>query len=194
LEQKTETNVDDLFRLLDCIEKHGVRVWLHGGWAMDALTGRTRPHADVDLLAHANDRERIARAMAPYVIKKYSYKLKLNFEGTKVDFSFFTRLWNGMPVMRLPHYTVTLPAGSLDGYEGTINGRKVNVISPLGYYCEIGEEYMKSPEKLEKNRLDRELYGDRISDEDKETARRYFRENQTWFSRLLFLSGLRKSF
>jgi lincosamide nucleotidyltransferase A/C/D/E len=42
---------DQLKALYVDMEAHGVRLWLMGGWGVDALLGRqTRPHHDVDVL------------------------------------------------------------------------------------------------------------------------------------------------
>jgi lincosamide nucleotidyltransferase A/C/D/E len=40
---------DEVVRIVDCLEQAGLRVWLDGGWGVDALLGRqTRPHSDID--------------------------------------------------------------------------------------------------------------------------------------------------
>lgn len=37
--------------LVGCLEEAGIRVWLDGGWAVDAASGsQTRPHDDLDLV------------------------------------------------------------------------------------------------------------------------------------------------
>ena len=42
--------VPDVLAVLEGLDRAGVRVWLEGGWAVDALVGRqTRPHRDLDL-------------------------------------------------------------------------------------------------------------------------------------------------
>ncbi len=43
-------NSDDVLRILDVLEEADVRVWLDGGWGVDALLGeQTRPHNDLDI-------------------------------------------------------------------------------------------------------------------------------------------------
>lgn len=47
-------NGDQVTALLDEVAAHGLRVWVAGGWAVDAVTGRqTRPHGDLDLAIDA---------------------------------------------------------------------------------------------------------------------------------------------
>lgn len=42
--------------LFDAFERHSIRAWAAGGWAVDALVGReTRPHNDLDLAVDADD-------------------------------------------------------------------------------------------------------------------------------------------
>ncbi|MEP6976417.1 MAG: hypothetical protein ABI948_00030 [Thermoleophilia bacterium] len=50
----------DVVALYRDLQANGVRVWLMGGWGVDALLGRqTRPHHDVDLLVEVASLERL---------------------------------------------------------------------------------------------------------------------------------------
>ncbi|MCX7019187.1 MAG: hypothetical protein WCK47_05500 [bacterium] len=191
---KPETTTDDVFALLDILEKNGVRGWLHGGWAIDALTGQGRLHGDIDLFARQRDRGRITALLAEYVVKQAIHKIKLNFQGALADFSFFSVMRGGIVIVKLSHYTVTLPAGAFSDVRGTIAGRGVPVISPVGLYCEIGERWKKPPEMLAKNVIDLAMISDLLTEDQKTAARRYFRENQPPWRRALVFLGLMKSF
>lgn len=47
-------SADDVLRLLDLLESSHVRVWIDGGWGIDALLHRqTRDHDDLDLVIDA---------------------------------------------------------------------------------------------------------------------------------------------
>jgi lincosamide nucleotidyltransferase A/C/D/E len=42
---------DEVLSVLDALGREGLKVWLDGGWGVDALLGEeTRPHGDVDLV------------------------------------------------------------------------------------------------------------------------------------------------
>jgi lincosamide nucleotidyltransferase A/C/D/E len=46
-----EMTADDVVAFLDLASRRGIRVWLDGGWAVDACLGRqTRPHGDLDIV------------------------------------------------------------------------------------------------------------------------------------------------
>jgi lincosamide nucleotidyltransferase A/C/D/E len=48
-------NGDQVTALLAGFAAHGLRVWVAGGWAVDAVLGRqTRPHGDLDLAVDAD--------------------------------------------------------------------------------------------------------------------------------------------
>jgi len=50
-------NASDVVELLNCLEEHGIDVWLNGGWGVDALLGhQTREHEDLDITISATDR------------------------------------------------------------------------------------------------------------------------------------------
>ncbi|MEV0724711.1 hypothetical protein AB0I37_18255 [Micromonospora purpureochromogenes] len=47
-------DADEVTALLTEFAAHGLRAWVAGGWAVDAVVGRqTRPHADLDLAVDA---------------------------------------------------------------------------------------------------------------------------------------------
>lgn len=55
----------DTVRILTQFARLGVRIWVDGGWGIDALIGeQTRPHADLDLAIDTRDQEAIIRALA----------------------------------------------------------------------------------------------------------------------------------
>jgi lincosamide nucleotidyltransferase A/C/D/E len=47
------------------LRRHGCRIWIGGGWGVDALVGRqTRPHRDLDLAVAAQDESTAVTALA----------------------------------------------------------------------------------------------------------------------------------
>jgi lincosamide nucleotidyltransferase A/C/D/E len=55
----------DVLEIIDLLEGSGVRLWVDGGWGVDALLGeQTRPHADLDLAVELADRELYEQAVA----------------------------------------------------------------------------------------------------------------------------------
>jgi lincosamide nucleotidyltransferase A/C/D/E len=57
-------NGTDVLEVINQLEGAGVRVWLDGGWGVDALLGRqTRAHEDVDLVVPRQETSRAARAL-----------------------------------------------------------------------------------------------------------------------------------
>lgn len=54
----------EVVELLEMSHEHGVRVWVAGGWAVDALVGeQTRPHADLDLAVDAHHVDALVAAL-----------------------------------------------------------------------------------------------------------------------------------
>lgn len=46
----------DVVTLITLLERHGISLWLDGGWAVDALIGRQlRPHGDIDIVIQQKD-------------------------------------------------------------------------------------------------------------------------------------------
>lgn len=57
---------ESVLEVLDALEAASVRVFLDGGWGVDALLGeQTRPHADLDVILGAKEGQRLRAALRP---------------------------------------------------------------------------------------------------------------------------------
>ena len=54
--KEPEMTADDVCDFLDQLDAHGIRIWLDGGWAVDAgLGSQTRRHGDLDIVIEERD-------------------------------------------------------------------------------------------------------------------------------------------
>jgi lincosamide nucleotidyltransferase A/C/D/E len=127
----------DVVEILDALE--GLRLWLDGGWGVDALLGQqTREHSDVDVaideavLVDATQRLATlgfehAVGLRPGLPARYVVR---DARGRQVDFHVVTFDANGDGWQTLPDGTRgAYPAPEL-GWDGEIAGRRVLCISP----------------------------------------------------------------
>ena len=64
LETMSRMNLDTVLHVLASLEDAGVRVWLDGGWGVDALLGeQTRSHSDLDLILNRADAPMLREAL-----------------------------------------------------------------------------------------------------------------------------------
>lgn len=123
--------------LLDLLADHDVRVWLDGGWAIDACLGyQTRRHSDLDIVIE--DRH-LPTAVA--VLREHGYRpvprdgtSPWNFvladrDGHEVDFDVITIDASGNGIYGPAENGQFYPAEALTG-TGMINGRRVDCFSP----------------------------------------------------------------
>jgi lincosamide nucleotidyltransferase A/C/D/E len=123
--------------LVDLLASHGVRVWLDGGWAVDACLGyQTRWHSDLDVVIE--DR-RLPDAVA--VLRENGYwpvpqagSCPWNFvlgdrDGHQVDIDVITFDASGNGIYGPAENGQRYPAAAFTG-SGTINGRRVDCFSP----------------------------------------------------------------
>jgi lincosamide nucleotidyltransferase A/C/D/E len=62
----------DVIDILHALSKHGIQVWVSGGWGIDALLREeTRPHKDLDILMLVDDVQRMRD-----VLSGVGYRLK----------------------------------------------------------------------------------------------------------------------
>src|SRR5215471_13930793 len=84
----TSKNVIDLYTTLDA---SGVKIWIEGGWGVDALLGEeTRPHSDVDIALEWKDVPKLRKALERKGYSQVREDSKWNFvlankAGQEVD-------------------------------------------------------------------------------------------------------------
>ncbi|HNT74156.1 MAG TPA: hypothetical protein PKH77_03945 [Anaerolineae bacterium] len=73
-------SAEDVISLYQHLLVHNIRVWVIGGWGIDALLGeQTRPHKDLDILMLVDDVERLCEL--------------LSHEGYKLGYLWEENLW-----------------------------------------------------------------------------------------------------
>jgi lincosamide nucleotidyltransferase A/C/D/E len=125
----------DVHEVLDALE--GLRLWLDGGWGIDALLGRqTRPHRDLDFALDERD-----LASAESRLRELGYEeVEEGWVGrpTRIAFTDGRGRWLDVHPLRFDDAGdgwQTLPDGSLGAYPGaelvagTVGGREVPCIS-----------------------------------------------------------------
>ena len=188
---------DDLFALLDLMEGNGIPVVVHGGWAVDALTGTSREHRDVDLLAHERDRARLARLLAPHITKRTTHKLKLDYNGALVDLAFYRLNRRGEPVTLGERKMARWHPDMLAGVRAPLLGREIPVVGPCAACAEKVAQEVRSrtdhsqDDMMDKALADMEHLRPLVTPEQLEDVKRYFDVPCTAWDRLLIRLGLR---
>jgi len=126
---------DEVVRLLDVLDRSDIKVWLDGGWGVDALLGeQRRAHDDLDLVASLSDVERLRNALAAegYVLlgggAPSSFEL-VDAEGRQVDVHpvVFDESGNGVYRMESGEDWIYPAAGF--GGTGEVAGRRVRCLT-----------------------------------------------------------------
>ena len=132
--EMTAEDVCDFLNLMDALD---IRVWLDGGWAVDACLGsQTRPHCDLDIVIEERDLQ-----LAKTALQRFGYTplprpdtQPWNFvmgdnSGRQIDFHVIVLDEGGRGLYGPPATKDCYPAEALTG-NGTVNGRIVNCITP----------------------------------------------------------------
>jgi lincosamide nucleotidyltransferase A/C/D/E len=132
----TEMAAEELVGLLDALDAVGVKVWVDGGWGVDALLGRQRrSHDDLDVVVEVRDVRRLQE-----VLKQRGYTFQrreapLSFEmvdpdGRQVDVHPVTFDERGDGIYQMDNgKTWIYPAEGLAGI-GHIAGRQMRCLTP----------------------------------------------------------------
>jgi lincosamide nucleotidyltransferase A/C/D/E len=127
----------DVHAVLELMDGHGIRVWLDGGWAVDACLGsQTRAHGDLDIAIEERD---VAAAVAALRGRGFGpvprdHTRAWNFvlgddAGHQVDFHVIVLDEHGHGVYGPPENGEAYPAEALTG-TGAVDGRRVACITP----------------------------------------------------------------
>lgn len=112
------------------LENLGIKVWIDGGWGVDALIeAQTRPHGDLDIALQQKDVQTICDLLRTQGYREIRRDNEWNFvmgddKGHEIDFHAFVFDDQGQIIDGLKY-----PEGSLTG-TGVIGGHVVNCISP----------------------------------------------------------------
>ena len=140
-------NEADALEILDALSVAGVRVWVDGGWGVDALLGtQTREHGDLDLALPIEDLPGAVAALGARGFAEHDderpTRLELRDEaGRAVDLHPLAFDDRGNGLQRLQDGAVGIYAA--DGLQGrgTLGGRPVACLSaPLQLEFHLGYE------------------------------------------------------
>ncbi len=127
----------DALGLYDLLESEGIKIWIDGGWAVDALLGeQTRSHADLDIAVETRFLGRLRDVLAERGYQQtprddtqpWNFVLG-NGTGLEIDVHAFTFDESGDGVYGPPANGDYYWGDALTG-EGAIEGRRVRCISP----------------------------------------------------------------
>jgi lincosamide nucleotidyltransferase A/C/D/E len=128
----------DVTSLYSELENLNIRIWVDGGWSVDALLGeQTRPHKDLDIAIQQKD----VSSLRQLLEEKGCREIKLNearpwnfvlgdANGREIDIHVIVLDERGNGIYGPPENGEMYPAASLTG-TGSINGHSVRCISPV---------------------------------------------------------------
>jgi lincosamide nucleotidyltransferase A/C/D/E len=137
----------DVISLYTQLENQRIKIWIDGGWAVDALLGKqTRTHKDLDIAIQWKDIPTLRKFLEPQGYKQIKEDNKWNFvladdQGHEVDVHAFIFDDQGNVVDGIEY-----PTASLTG-TGIIDGQEVRCISPEYMVQFLAPWIHKWPEK-----------------------------------------------
>ena len=134
-EPQKDMSAQDVVTIVDRLEGAGLRVWIDGGWGVDALVGRqTRAHDDLDLVALLEEVPAVERELAALGYERAGGEPPMSFEsvdaeGRQVDRHPFEPDANGDGVYaKRDGTTWRYPARGFKG-RGVVAGRSVDCLT-----------------------------------------------------------------
>lgn len=134
-------NKKDVLNLYTLFDSNNIKVWIDGGWGVDALIGKqTRPHNDLDIAIERRDVVKLRNILRNkgFREKEQANSTEWNFvmenNGKEIDIHVFEFDDKGNNI-----YGIAYPKESLVGI-GTINRKTVRCVS-AEYAIKFRENY-----------------------------------------------------
>jgi len=134
---QTKFSATEVLKLYDWLEKSNLKIWLDGGWGVDALLGKqTREHADLDIVIEQKNASRLRKYLEnqSYVDVERGDTSAWNFvlgdnHGHQVDFHVVVFDEQGNGSYGPPENGDMYPEAALVAL-GKINGQQVRCLTP----------------------------------------------------------------
>ena len=125
-----EITLEDMHRYLDLFAELDLKIWIDGGWGVDALLGeQSRHHEDLDFLIEKSDSDRLVKAIRLLGFKDVHTNdhTEWNFvmgtaSGKYFDFHVIERTTDGNYTYGSPENPFHIAQESLQG-QGQLGGR-----------------------------------------------------------------------
>lgn len=161
--------IRDLFA--EC-ERRGIRIWLFGGWGIDALLGRvSREHNDIDILVEAGSRDALREVLMHILgeVGDHNMGWRCMKNGARADIFFILHCSDGTPVIDVaggdPNVYPWPPGSFPDKLNGRLPGLSCRAISWDAQYVAKAGYSTSFPDKelRDKDHLDLETIVRRVS-------------------------------
>ena len=127
--------VSEVVNIVGLLESHSLKVWLDGGWGVDALAGRqTRPHEDLDIAILLSEADEVVSLLRELGYEAYEDEMPTRLDlrdahDYRVDLHPLTMDETGNGLQKLQDGSFgTYTAEGLSA-TGTLAGREVRCLS-----------------------------------------------------------------
>ena len=140
-------DADAVVEVVKALDRAAIRIWLDGGWGVDALLGeQTRDHADLDIILSSEDVAKLEEALRPLGFGRKSGGSTANFilmdeRGHELDVHAVEFDRRGYAVFALPDgRRWPFPPAAFAG-RGVVAGYEVRCLSPQAQVQCHGQGY-----------------------------------------------------
>lgn len=170
----------DLSSLLALLGEHGIEPLVHGGWALDALTGTSRIHSDIDLLMDEKHRDKVRSLFPGDIVAETSHKLEVRFSNTSADIVFFRRHGRAFATVS-PRIIILWPPDLVSASQVVeMNGTSLRIVPLPVLYRQLANTVRKKAPMLAKNQRDLRVIAPFLEESDRQIGRYYPRPNTFW--------------
>jgi hypothetical protein len=102
-------DVVDVLEAFKRLSSCGIKSWLHGGWAVEALVKKPLEHRDIDLFVAAKARSLLSKELGDEIVYARNDMVVWAFNGVEVDISFFSPYKGHTVILQRPRILWIMP-------------------------------------------------------------------------------------
>jgi hypothetical protein len=181
----------DAVRAAALFAEKGIPIWFHGGFAVDAFTGVTNEHGDIDAFCRLADRDRIIRECEANLVLIGHHGLILNVGGARLEISWVAPWRRGL-LISVSNELIWRFREDAFGHavNASLDGAHVPIIHPKYVHMELTHVVWRKKRFYEKHMSRGALVAEHLRQEDLDDSRRLWPALNTWKNRLLVRLGI----
>lgn len=167
-------SVGDVQTICEWLEACGIRAWLHGGWAVEALAGLALEHNDIDFFVMAAQRARVEECLGRRMVIHKNDFVTAAFQNVQVEFAFLFPYAKDKVYLIHRDVLWLMPHPEISARHGFLGGHPVNIVSPAVVLAEQEHTIRKKKRAIPKMKERAGLLRAVLSDQEIRESLRYW--------------------
>jgi hypothetical protein len=187
--KRKRADFEQLIFIRDFLKEQGIPFWLHGGWAIEVLSGAEFPHEDVDLFVEECYQDKLKNALGERLLLEFPNRFVCAIGKSRVDIAFMQRD-RSVFVIYHPKIIWIFPTDAFAESHTAYRGEEIPVVPLYISYMEQTQKMWQKAAFVEKARKRAVLLDKVLSADEKAKSRKWWPLRHTRWNLIKLKLGL----